>query len=373
MNRSIINIEREQEKETFQYFNDFFAKVKEVTDDSEWLECDVANIEFSQSPDANPFEELGGGEFDAVQFSPSGGWVYYPLRYTALSSILTRADISGNGIKELFLANKEQFATVLNWLIAVKNGRKSKMLALIQDRKLSALHSAAYKQINMADVFEQVDNYLFENFEDVEFKQGVWSYAASEAVYKLGDKELQEVYKKLLAKHFKSSTRVSVELLATTSDVAETAVRYYPRLDCGNVAFPLVGKGVKHIGNASLQKCRDALEELFISFEAAFRNVAALADIKIFNMKNTMIKAFTMLNVPQKHAAELCEQYDNVPSNALDVYTSMCRVLPTLRTRLSRSAALNYEDTMSRMIMWNRSTWEHMDIPGVVAWGAKNK
>ena len=38
MSRSIINIEREQEKETFQYFNDFFAKVKEVTDDSEWLE-----------------------------------------------------------------------------------------------------------------------------------------------------------------------------------------------------------------------------------------------------------------------------------------------------------------------------------------------
>lgn len=70
-----------------------------------------------------------------------------------------------------------------------------------------------------------------------------------------------------------------------------------------------------------------------------------MADIAVRFKKNAMIRIFTDLHIPQKYAAEICEQYDNLPTNALDVYTSLAEVLPAMKGKVSPSALLSYEES----------------------------
>lgn len=372
MKTNIIEVKKEEEKK-FENFYDLHDKLTNVEESSEWEQCTAEEIYFSETEGANPFEGFGGDEFSAVSFSRNYGITSIPLRYTALGSILQRAECFGNGIKRLFLADKAKFAAHLNDYISLKekDKRQSKMLALIQDGKLSALHSGTYTPIKMSSVFELVDDFVNE-FEKCSFLGGKWSWENCQAEYRINDTKLDKVYTSLIGKYITFKT-IHIELLALSSDVAEAAVRFYPRFILDGHYVPLTcGAAVKHVGKVSIDTVEERLGDVFKSFEASCRSLAALGDIFLNNKKNVMIKAFSKLNIPQKYAAEVANKYSNSPTTALDVYTSMCAVLGELKSsKLSDTTVLNYEEQLSKLITYNRNAWLRFDVPGEVYWNAK--
>ena len=372
MKVNLIEVKKEEEKK-FESFYDLHDQLTAVEEDSEWEQCTADEIHFSESEGANPFEGFGGDEFSAVSFSRNYGITSIPLRYTALGSILQRAECFGNGIKRLFLADKAKFAAHLNDYISLKekDKRQSKMLALIQDGKLSALHSGTYTPIKMSSVFELVDDFVNE-FEKCSFLGGKWSWENCQAEYRINDTKLDKVYTSLIGKYITFQT-LNIELLALSSDVAEAAVRFYPRFIIDGHNVPLTGgAAVKHVGKVSIDTVEERLGDVFKSFEASCRSLAALGEIKLKNKKNAMIKAFSKLNIPQKYAAEVANKYSNTPTTALDVYTSMCAVLGALKlSKLSDTTVLNYEEQLSKLLTYNRNAWIRFDVPGEVSWNAK--
>lgn len=373
MKKSIINKIAVEEK-TFDNYSELSSHLESVEENTNWQYVNAESTLFEENVSGNPFPSLGGDEFECVQVSFDYGFSPIPLRYTALTSILSRAECFGNGIKRLFLANKRKFAEHINDYLSLKEGRKQKMLALIQDNKLSALHSGSYTPIAMSNIFKCVDSFISE-FEDVEFKYGIWSWESTEVSYEIEDVELRRIYTDLLSKYIPSVKDCSVELIAMSSDVAETAVHFYPCLvTAHSVKLPLSGGvSVKHIGKVTLETVENRLNAVFSSFEASCRSLAALGDISIYNKKNAMIKAFSSLNIPQKYASDICEKYYNTKTTALDVYISMCEVISVMKGELSNTSVLNYEEVLAKLVTYNKSNWSRFDIAGTVTWNAKQK
>jgi len=372
MKKSLIEINR-PETMRFLSYAELADHLEMVHDATEWKKVRSEGTMFDGESGTNIFIAMGGDEFSCVNVSFDEGKNAIPLRYTALNSILNRCEVSGDGIKKLFLADKERFAEHLNRYLSLKESSKRQMLALVQDGMLSALHSSAYTPIEQTEVFALVEAYLDE-FDDVQFLSAEWSWEQTQASYEIQDSAMTAVYRRLLQKHFPGKNHCAVRLRANSSDVAEAAVRFHTYLLVGRMELPLTGSvSVKHIGKVSMDTVESKLKNAFSSFEASCRSLAGMADIAVRFKKNAMIRIFTDLHIPQKYAAEICEQYDNLPTNALDVYTSLAAVLPAMKGKVSPSALLSYEESLARVITYPRNRWNSFDIPGVVAWGAAAK
>ena len=354
---------------------ELLAHLQTVESVTKWEEVNSDFTEFSVSVNNNPFPQLGGDEF-GVNVSFDYGYTKMPLRHTALNSILARADVSGRGVKRLFDSDKEKFCRHLNDYFDVKPESRKIMLALIQDDKLSALHSGNYARIPLTEIFYEINEYLKENYDGVTHLASYWSWEYTEARYEIRDEYFSKVYTDLLSKYF-SDSDFAVQLRVISSDVSESAVRVYPYVLNGSRIIPLAGTTTtRHYGNeANISKVKEGFGESFIKFEASCRSLAALADVSINNQKNTMIKAFTWLRIPQKYASDLCEKYDNgYLTNALSVYTAMSEVLDSFKAKgMSDSEILRYEEQLCKMLTINERKWKSFDVSGVVAWNAKDK
>lgn len=369
MRTTIIESKKVEEK-SFDSFDSLQDHLAEIEKESTWEECKADEIVFAENPEGIPFEGLGGDEFQCVTFSKNLGITSIPLRYTALQSILARAECYGNGIKELFLANKEKFAEHINDYLSLKKGRKVNMLALVQEGKLSALHSGVYQPVSIKGVFDIVNNFVDE-FENTEFVEANWSWESTQALYRITDAKMLKTYTSLIEKYMQFKS-IKIELQAISSDVAESAVRFYPRFVLDGYIVPIFGgSSIKHIGKVDLDTVDAKLYDVYKSFEASCRNLTALGDITINNKKNVMIKAFSKLNIPQKYAADICENYGNTPATALNVYMSMCDVLRAMKGNLPDTTVLNYEEQLTKLITYNRPSWNRLDVPGNVSWNAK--
>lgn len=359
---------------TFTDEGDFLDKLRAVENDTEWYEVSADSIELAAVDGANPFPEMGGDPFNCVTISFNNGWTARPLRNTCLNSLLQRAEVAGTAIKKLFIADPNKFSSHLNTYLRLKDEKRKAMKALVQEGKVSAVHSAGYAVIPMPQIFEMTADYMADTLEDSSFIGGEWSWEMSTALYRVEDRRLLQAYSNLLGKYFQFK-EISVSLRATSSDVAENAVRFSPRLVIDGVTIPLsADASVRHYGDdADIDMVADKLAGVFTSFSASCRVLSALADLSIQNTKNTMIKVFSKLAIPQKYAAEVVEHYDNTASNALLVYTGMCRVLNNMKAAgLEAAQLVMYEDLLAKVITFNATMWRNFDIPGTVSWNAKS-
>ena len=119
MKKSLIEISRPETK-SFSGYAELADHLKAVNNASEWTIVRSEETSFNGESGANTFEAMGGDEFSCVTVSFDEDGSPVPLRYTALTSILNRCEISGDGIKKLFLSDKEYFAKHLNRYLSLK-------------------------------------------------------------------------------------------------------------------------------------------------------------------------------------------------------------------------------------------------------------
>lgn len=357
-----------ESKYKFESVNDFLSHLTVVEDNTLWERVDVDQIEFAEDPTANPFVAFGGNEFKCVTITYNGGMTYIPWATTALTSVLNRCEISGKGIERLFSANKREFCALLNSTIHLVDKGQREMLALVREDRLGALHSGRYTPISEKLLYKIAEEYL-DGFEYHTLKEAEWTPELVSASYVIEDDDLLKAYKKIFGTNSFQCAEFGIRV--NTSDVAESAAIATPQLTAEGVYLPLLGgRGVAHKGEVTDERLKAMFYGAFTAFEASFRSLAALADIKIRNKKNAMIKAFTAIKFPQKYCVELCERYDNTTANALDVYMSMAEALATVR-KGGMQKALIYEECFCKLLMYTSQQWNSFDVPGVVAWGAK--
>ena len=106
MRKSLIEINRPETKR-FGDYRQLADHLNEVKDSSEWTIVRAEDTSFDGESGANTFEAMGGDEFSCVSVSFDEGVTQIPLRYTALTSILNRCEVSGDGIKKLFVGYLE--------------------------------------------------------------------------------------------------------------------------------------------------------------------------------------------------------------------------------------------------------------------------
>ena len=96
MRKSLIEINRPETKR-FGDYRQLADHLNEVKDSSEWTIVRAEDTSFDGESGANTFEAMGGDEFSCVSVSFDEGVTQIPLRYTALTSILNRCEVSGDG------------------------------------------------------------------------------------------------------------------------------------------------------------------------------------------------------------------------------------------------------------------------------------
>lgn len=357
----------EVNEKTFKDYQNFCDWLKVIDDVTEWRRVNSDVTLFEPFGDGNPFPALGGDEY-GVSASFDAGFNKVPFRHTALASVIARADITGKGIQRVFEADKDIFCRHLNEYYSLKP--KKEMLALIQDGKLSALHSGNYSIIPLGAIYDCVNEYLRERCTDVDICNCYWSWEISQVDIEINDEYFNGIYQKYLSKYLDSISNIKLRVIS--SDVADSAVRVIPYILSGKIVIPLAGvTATRHYGEADISAVKKGLNKTFLEFDSSFRQLAGLADIRLNNKKNVMIKAFSYLRFPQKYAAELCEWYQNTPTNALDVYTSMTEVFDRMKSKLKTTDIMRYEEIFTKLIMFNQVRWEKFDVSGTVAWSAR--
>lgn len=352
----------------FTNIRDFMSQLDAVADVTEWVRTNLDDVELKALDNDNPFPNFGGDAYGIgikIDEEP-----VIPLRSTSISTLITRADVSGKGIQRLFDADKLLFCKHINSYYLLKPKKRKDCLALVQDGKLSALHSGSYSIIPLKGVFQSIEEYFADNFESYSLQNAYWSWEYSETNYLIEDEYFKKVYNTLSSKYFDGESKVKLRCIS--SDVAEAAVRIYPYILVGNKAVPLAGTtATRHYGEANLSDVIKNISKAFVGFEASCRSLNGLADVKISHTKNCMIKAYTALRIPQKYAAPIAEKYENTSSDALSIYISMCECLEYMKkSGLDKASIMKYEEVLSKLITYNVIKWKEMDIPGNVAWAA---
>lgn len=349
-------------------FRDWLEEVNSVT---EWKRVTSKHTTLSPYGD-NPFPQFGGDEF-GVSVSFDEGYTNIPFRKTALTSVMARADVTGKGLQRLFEADKEKFCEHINFYYTLKPKNKTEMLALIQDDKLSALHSGNYSIIPMSAVFDTVIDGLNDKCDSYKIKSCYWSWELSKIDVEITDRYFNSVYQQFLSKYL-GNNEIKVHLKVISSDVADSAVRIVPYVIINDSStLPLAGiTATRHYGNANISAVMKGFDKAYPAYEASCRQLGALADVKIVHKRNAMIKAFTYLRIPQRYASALCEKYDNItPSNALDVYLSMSEVFNIMQGKLKELDIMKYQETLTKLISQSKAQWENYDVAGEVTWKAK--
>ena len=127
-------------------------------------------------------EEAVADTADNLGLALRVGGSLYPIRGTAMKTILDWAKISGNSLKKL---KKHDLAAVLNACLALYS---SDALVLVRDEKVSATHSGDLKDYSVLPVDEllhALEKKMQERFPGYQFEGGYSDHAFTAASWTL--------------------------------------------------------------------------------------------------------------------------------------------------------------------------------------------
>ena len=348
---------------TFNNATDYFEHLQNIEDNSLWIPTDThtLSVEGKETILRLPDEDGTGIFINSKELRECG---YY--------SIINRCNVSGKGMKDVFISAPTVFADVVS---SIMRSRKcSKLKLLVQGDKVSAVHSSSYTPISMCKVFENALNMCCTRFTVVNFAVAYWSWNVSSMNLHINDTTLEEVYFDLLLKHFKKVKAIKMGLSLYSSDTAENSLTAVPYLDFDGTRLPLAGKAKQHHkGEVTEETCEKAINKAFIQYQASMRSLATLAEFNIKHIKNACVKAFVMLKIPHKYCIEITEAIDGTKQGtALDVYTELCKCFSLMEKKgLKRDTIFRYEEIISSLISLPKIRWEELDVAGTVAYSAQ--
>lgn len=293
----------------------------------------------------------------------NGSW--YPLRDTALQSLLDRAAINGPSLSRL---DKTDLVGILNKCLSLYNKQES--IINVSEQKVSYLASDNYCVLPIAEIFEAVKEMCEKRFPGYRFSEGYKSHSFTTARVQFPhQRELIENYRKLLEEdgHDALAANLIPSLKIMTSDVGKCAARAVVYLDGGKCPI-LVGSclEVDHRASHTVADFRDKLDLIYVKFEDQLRLLENLHRITITNPVETMKRVCHTLHLPKQASLEVAQLYNDIygtgTTNAGNVYLFMQQIAMYIEKSESK---LRFYENLERAL---KLPWSKLDLPGTYNW-----
>ena len=293
----------------------------------------------------------------------------YPVRDTAIKTILDRARINGYSLPKLA---KEDLAFILNKCVELYN---EDSLVLVQEQKVSAIHSGDAKGFAILPIpsllaeLEETLNFRFPGWEIIRGYRD-HSYTACEIRMPGQKDDLLRSYEDILASEGKRvlADKLCPGLKFVTSDVGVCSVRVSAFLTGTKVPI-LVGSCIEvdHRGSKKVEDFADALSGVFVKFGDALDKLTALHGVILNYPVNAMQRICKHLHLPKKASMEVIAMFEdanggNVPTPASDVYYAMQEILMNTNEKTNKFVL---EENLSRALSLN---WKTFDLAKPIEW-----
>lgn len=296
---------------------------------------------------------------------------FYPVRSCALSTILSRARISGHALSKV---SKPVLAQILNYCVSVASGNA---LLRLSDEKISAMHGgdeSEYAVLEIPELFQAVTDRLEADFKSCRFISGHYEHAMTTAVWSFpDDTELIEAYEETAKKHGITAGKYIPALRFSTSDVGISGANLYPMLmeeKSGRSIALGSALCLEHSNRASIADFKKQLSLLYPKYGDAIAQLGKLMEIGIDYPYNTMLRVMKRVGVTKRlayRAAELWQAQNGGRScTAYDLYLGICEAEFLLQCDgASAPRVAQMEENISRAL---KVRWEDYDYAGDVKW-----
>lgn len=345
----------------------------------EWKKVKINTLRFAPSTNIKPYGNRGNVYHPSVteeavvdtnhhlRLAVKVGKYYYPLREQAYKTVLDRAHINGTVLQRL---TEKELCNILNTCYKKFNGDKDYALVLINDQKVTAIHSGGdkdYAVLPQKELFDALDLGL-KRFGKVDYAGGYISHQYTICNLMFSEKryELLGSYMKLLRENGKDALadKLVPGIKFVTSDAGVAASKVCAYL-FGPYIPIVVGSAISidHRSGATIEKFSDELSGLFSKYVDAINQLAALGEIQLFYPVNAMTAVCKKLRMPKKPAMEAIAMFEAITpgmASAADVYLAMHEILAD--SELSQSDRFVLEENMSRALTLN---WKKFDLAKV--------
>lgn len=368
----------------FETFSEMRLYHEIVAKESIWRRCKVKELHIEpldsgSSLRGNLSAFAAGTSEDAVADTAANlglalrvGGELYPMRSTALKTILDRAKISGNSLKKL---KKNDLATVLNACLALYS---SEALVLVRAEKVSATHSGDLKDYSVLPVDEllsALEKKMESRFPGFKFEGGYSDHAFTTASWTLPDQkeDLLGTYTKMLASQGKTSmaARLVPGIRFITSDTGVASAKV-SALIMGTQHPIHIGSGISvdHRHQKQVSDFEKEMDQLFAQYCDAVAKLNTFLSIDLQYPVNAMINICKKLSLPKKEALEAISMfqmaYGSSPATAHDVFMGLQEIPYLMKVNNCPEAKLLLaEENMARVL---HIRWSDVDLAKAVAY-----
>lgn len=297
----------------------------------------------------------------------------YPVRNCAIQTILSRARVSGYGLRDLETAT---YAKVVNYCLKVAKGDA---LIKIADGKVSAVHGGDehdYSILDMREIFATTSEYLQVHFKGSEYMEGsgMYDHSIVSATWKLGgNQELLDTYRKALRDNGLEDKVEAPALRLTSSDVAASGANLYPMLICESSSRTIsLGSPIKlaHEKRATLTDFRNNLSLICSRYQDAITNLSILMDIEIRHPSNCLRLVMRKIGIRKKLINQVVELYEaqngTGPCTAHDLYYAMNEAsFFGACEGLQGYSIIKLEEDITKVLSLD---WKEFDVGGAIKW-----
>lgn len=297
----------------------------------------------------------------------------YPVRNCAIQTILSRARVSGYGLRDLETAT---YAKVVNYCLKVAKGDA---LIKIADGKVSAVHGGDehdYSILDMREIFATTSEYLQVHFKGSGYMEGsgMYDHSIVSATWKLGgNQELLDTYRKALRDNGLEDKVEAPALRLTSSDVAASGANLYPMLLCESSSRTIsLGSPIKlaHEKRATLTDFRNNLSLICSRYQDAITNLSILMDIEIRHPSNCLRLVMRKIGIRKKLINQVVELYEaqngTGPCTAHDLYYAMNEAsFFGACEGLQGYSIIKLEEDITRALSLD---WKEFDVGGAIKW-----
>lgn len=297
----------------------------------------------------------------------------YPVRDCAIKTILSRARVNGNGLRDLEIAT---YAKVVNCCLKVAKGDA---LIKIADGKVSAVHGGDkqdYCILDMREMFATTSEYLQVHFKGCEYMpgSGMYDHSIVSAAWKLtGNQELLDTYRQALRDNGMKDNIEAPAVRLTTSDVASSGANLFPMLLCDSSNHTVsLGSPIRlaHDKNVTLADFRKNLDMICSRYQDAIKDLSKLMDIEIQNPLNCLRLIMKKVGVKKKIINQVAELYEaqngSGPCTAHDLYYAMNEASFIAACEgMQGHSIIRLEEDITKALAVD---WKEFDVGGAIKW-----
>jgi len=350
------------------------ATLAEMEEDSQWIRTETKQIVVSPVENfpimATDIAKELGCDAEALQDTMMRGTclaikfngMIYPVRGTAIKSMLDRAGVHGDTIS---MFNPDEMSQLFGLCYPKVKGYSS---VLIRGRKATAVMSdngGGYKYLSMLDLMSSTEKMLNERFGDkAEFINGWVSHDFMIARYAINEPKLLEAYE-TLTQDSPYGANFTPQLVIYTSDIGTCSAKIVPSFMTSRGATIRICDDlyVKHRKSATLAEFEEKLNETFAKYVDFATCLGKMAEVVIPEpCKAFMLaakKAGVSIRLAKKALNDFQMYVGDGEATAHDIYLGLCEVLFYAKAEGKDEKALcSVEETVSRCLAFDWANWK---------------